>query len=152
MHGVPEQKVCPPLGDPGFFQLKRPPRRGILGVRTPWVVLRVPTERIAATSRDWWALLKVGTKGNRLSLWRICRTSEMFSRLCPRICGVYTTSWCTSITSSRDYCTPHGSAIYFTASLACASRGNCSQAQKSSVWLHLSRCVTVRKTHPWRGY
>ena len=36
--------------------LDGPPRLGIIGVRTvvtPWVVLKGPTARIAATSRDW---------------------------------------------------------------------------------------------------
>ena len=76
----------------------------------------------------------------------------MFPRLSPRMFGMYTMSWCTSRTTSRDYCTPHGLAIKKnTATLACASSGNCSRAQKLSVWLYLSRCVTARKTHPWRG-
>ena len=86
-------------------------------------------------------------KGNKLSLWRIFQTSEMFSRLCPRICGVFTTSWCTSMNASREYCTPHPwcANFVFTATLARASRGNCPRAQNSSVWLYLSRCVTARK-------
>ena len=76
----------------------------------------------------------------------------MFSRLCPCMCGVYTTSWRTSKTASQDYCTPHGSVRKaFTATPKRASRENGSRAQNSSVWLHLNRCVTASKILPCRG-
>ena len=38
-------------GNPDFVSAKTTPRLGIFGVCTPWVVLRVPTERIAAAPR-----------------------------------------------------------------------------------------------------
>ena len=40
-------------GDARFFSAQTTPRRGIFGVHTPWAVLRVPTERIAATLRGF---------------------------------------------------------------------------------------------------
>ena len=73
---------------------------------------------------------------NQLSLWYIFRTSEeKVSRLFAHLFRVYTTSWCTCRTASRDYCTPHGSVTKkITAAPERASCWNCWRAQKSSVW------------------
>ena len=57
-----------------------------------------------------------------------------FLRICARLFGVCTTSWCTLKTASRDYCTPHGSVFFFEIpTLERASCWYCSRAQNSSV-------------------
>ena len=142
-------------------------------MRNPWVVLKGPgpADRIAATPRGHRVGAgprgsEVGPKGvHKREMTYRCGVSKNFElpkcfhdfvRACAggraRRVGARPGLLRETIYTALCNCTPHGLAQkVFTATLARASRGNCSLAQKSSVWLYLNRCVTARKTHPWRG-